>query len=214
MRWRPDCPKKSEVVRHQRSGRNELVSSYLLWFRLHASGTLVFGLIDCVLCWCLVRTASPLTFCGLQVPWYLLLWVLPWSWGSLLQDCPAFGVHTKTVTDFSLRVHSVYFSEYFIAGSLHLRRLQPARSRSLALTRILYQQGPEALPLPGFSPLFIIVKLRISSFQLPGRLHHPAVADHSSGHIFLLFLVICFVNKFIFLVVFSSYPFLLGFFSY
>ena len=116
-----------------------------------------------------------------------------WILRELLQDCPAFGVHTNTVPDLSLRVHSVCFSEYFIAGSLHLWRLQPARSRSLAFTRILYQQGPEALSLPGFSPLFIIIELHISSFQLPGRLHHPAVADHSSGHIFLLFLVICYL---------------------
>ena len=179
MRWRPDCPGKSEVVRHQRSGRNKLVSSYLLWFRLHVSGALVFGIRDCVLGWCLVRTASPLTFCGLQVPWYLLLMILPGSWGS----CCRTALHSVCTPTLCLTL--VYGST--VSASLNTSSLD------LFICDVFNQQGPEALPLPGFSPLFIIIELRISSFQLPGRLHHPAVADHSSGHIFLLFLVICYL---------------------
>ena len=74
-----------------------------------------------------------------------------WILRELLQDCPAFGVHTNTVPDLSLRVHSVCFSDYFIAGSLHLWRLQPARSRSLAFTRILsviHRHRPTHLIIP------------------------------------------------------------------
>ena len=39
-----------------------LLSSCMQWVRLYVSGVLVFGIGDCVLGWCLVETASLLTF--------------------------------------------------------------------------------------------------------------------------------------------------------
>ena len=109
----------------------------------------------------------PTDVCGLQVPWYCPIFTLPGLWGSwcrtaLHSVCTpalwltlAYGstvsvflftssldLHLwrlpSTVADFSLRVPSVCCPDYFITGSLHRWRLQPARFWSLAFTRILY----------------------------------------------------------------------------